>query len=165
MPAALTDWRPTVAEVASVIPQRTGDRDGDAQASFTADTVPTATQVESIVRQIQSEVATRIGAMPVALTVAPVGGTIGESPAGRVVVVGAAAQVEDSFYPDLQLGGESLAARLWERYRTLLDALAASAADLATDGTLGTAVAVPRPSAAFPDTVGAGYGTTPWERW
>lgn len=165
MPTPMTAWRPTVAEVASVIPHRTGDIDGEAQGTFTATTVPTAVQVESVIRQIQSEVATRIGDMPTPLTVAPTGGTVGESPAGRVVAVGAAAEIERAFYPDEQLGPNSPASLLAARYNELLTALIAAAADLAEDDELGTAEASPRPTAYFPDTVSYGVATTPWERW
>lgn len=129
MPVPMTAWRPTVAEVAAVIPHRTGDKEGTAQGTFTFDTVPTVEQVESVVRQIQSEVAAVIGDMPDALAAAPAGGTVGESMAGRVVILGVAADIERSFYPDLQLAGDSVAAQLAQRYRDALAALANAAVD------------------------------------
>ncbi len=151
MSAAPTDWRPAVADVAAVLAQRTGDRHGDAQATFTADTVPTSAQVAMIVGQVQAEVATRIGAMHAALaTPLVVGDGPGATPAGHVVAVGAASYVELQFYPDQQLNTDSPASALWLRYRTLLDDLARAAADLADDGVLDGAATVLLPAATFP---------------
>lgn len=167
MAAALADWRPSVQDVANLVPERTGaiaiDVGGTLvpRASFDADTLPTATQVEGLVRGVQSEVVSTVGAMPEALAVAPSGGTIGESPAGHVVALGAASLVESQFYPDLQ-GPGGPGAVLEDRYRRALTALAKAAVDLDAGTDPGDA---PRAVAHFPATVALGLATTPWEAW
>lgn len=157
MAAALEDWRPTVADVAALVPQRTSGT-----GTFDAGTTPTADQVTGLVRGVQSEVVSVIGAMPEALAAVPSGGTIGESPAGHVVALGAAALVESGFYPDLQLGGDSPAAVLESRYKTALAALARAALDIGAGLDPGDQ---PKPTGAFPNTVALGMATTFWERW
>ena len=165
--AALTAWLPTVADVANLVPTRTGaiDVDGDLvpRASFDADTTPTATQVQGLIRGVQSEVAAMVGAMPDALCVVPTGGTIGESSAGHVVALGSAALVESQFYPDMQGGGaDSPAAVLERRYLAALKALVKAANDIDAGVDPGNAGL---PVGAFPATVAMGMATTPWERW
>lgn len=163
MTAALPAWLPAVGDVANLVPYRTGDNLGNLQGTFTAATNPTATQVAGLLRGVQSEVAAVVGAMPDALALVPAGGTIGESPAGHVVALGAAALVESQFYPDLQLGGgDSPGSALDRRYRAALAALAAAANSLGTGTDPGDMV---RPVGTFPGTVGRGLATTPWERW
>ena len=162
--ADYADWRPTVADVAAIVAQRTGDPDGDARSSFRSDTTPSATQVETLIAQVQSRVATRVGVMPddLAAELVPGDGP-GSTPAGHVVALGAAALVELQFWPDMAQGGESPATQLREWYMAALDELAASAEDIRSDGELGTQPV--RPAWAFPDTVGTGRATTPWERY
>lgn len=153
-------WRPTVADIAALVAHRAGDRDGAAVASFSANSVPTASQVEALVSQVQAEVATRIGDVPTALAT-PVASNSGPggTPAGRVVALGAASYVELQFWPDLQLGGQGPAQQLWERYQVALDALVAASADIADDGVLGSDP-VMKPSYRFPDTASIGRATT-----
>jgi len=160
--ASLEAWLPTVQNVADLVPHRTGNLTGAAQGTFTTLTVPTAVQVQGLIRGVQSEVVALIGAMPDALAVVPTGGTIGESPAGHVVALGSAALVESSFYPDLQLGGDSAAAVLERRYRLALAALATAAVDLGAGTDPGDQT---KPVGSFPATVAYGLATTPWERW
>ena len=166
MAAALEAWRPTVADVAALIPERTGAENDDGKletrGTFDADTTPTADQVQALVRGVQSEVVSVVGAMPLPLTAIPPGGTIGESPAGHVVALGTAALVESGFFPDSQLGVESPAGRLEERYRTALAALLKASNEIADGGDAGD---TPKASGAFPATVPLGLATTPWERW
>ncbi len=164
MTASLEAWQPAVQDIANLVPQRTGDRDGDAQGTFTDDgaTVPSGAQVQGLVRGVQSEVLAVVGAMPEALCVVPANGTIGESPAGHVVALGAAALVESQFFPDLQAGADSAAAVLERRYRAALAALAAAVRDLDAGTDPGGR---PMASAAFPATVALGLATTPWEAW
>lgn len=164
--ASLEAWRPAVQDVANLVPQRTGaisvDDELVPRANFDADTVPTATQVAGLIRGVQSEVVSLVGDMPTALTLAPSGGTKGESPAGHVVALGAAALVESQFYPDMQLGGDSSAATLDRRYRESLKALAIAANEIGAGTDPGNR---PKPVAAFPNTVAMGLATTPWEAW
>lgn len=162
MAAAPEAWRPTVADVAALVPTRTGAVDAAGvvlRATFDATTTPTDTQVLGLIRGVQSEVIATVGAMPAALAVVPSGGTIGESPAGHVVALGAAALVESQYYPDMQLGGESPAAVLERRYRLALAALASAANDI--DGGLdpGDMVAA---VALFPALT---HAPTEFERW
>lgn len=164
--ASLEAWRPTVSDVANLVPQRTGAVDVAGElvprASFDTDTMPTATQVAGLVRGVQSEVVAVVGLMPDALCVVPEDGTIGESPAGHVVALGAAALVESQFYPDMQLGGESSVATLAARYRDALKALAKAANDIDAGADPGD---MPKAVASFPATVAYGLATTPWEQW
>ena len=164
--ATLEAWRPTAADVAALIPERTGaeNEDGtlETRGTFDADTTPTATQVDGLVRGVQSEVVSVVGTMPAALTLVPPGGTIGESPAGHVVALGTAALVESGFFPDSQLGVESPAGRLEARYRTALAALVKAANELSAGVDPGD---TPKASGAFPATVPLGLATTPWEPW
>ncbi len=161
--AALEAWRPGVGDVANLVPERTGRDDaGVPRPTFDADTVPTDVQVAGLIRGVQNEVVPLIGDMPAALCLAPAGGTIGESPAGHVVALGAAALVEAQFYPDLQLGTDSPAAMLDRRYRLALTALAKAANEINAGTDPGDQ---PLPTGAFPATVRAGMATTFWERW
>lgn len=164
--AGLEAWRPAVADVANLVPGRTGAVDVGGElvprASFDADTVPTDVQVAGLVRGVQSEVVAQVGTMPDALCVIPAGGTIGESPAGHTVALGAAALVEAQFYPDLQLGANSPAEVLELRYRTALAALVRAANEINAGADPGD---TPKPAAAFPATVAYGLATTPWEAW
>lgn len=151
-------WRPTVQDVANVVPQRTGDAQGLAQGTFTAATVPTADQVEGLIAQVQAEVLTRVGAVTDELaTPVAEGGRPAQTPAGHVVAVGAAAYVEMSFYPDLPEGATSL----WERYQALLTALVGAVApgDQPSGGGTGSERPVGA-SFAFP-----AASTTDDERW
>lgn len=165
--ATLEAWRPAVVDVANLVPERTGavDPDGpglELRGTFDPDTRPTGTQVEGIVRGVQSEVVAQVGTMPDDLCVVPSGGTIGESPAGHVVALGAAALVESQFYPDMQLGTESPGAVLERRYQAALGALVKAANDLGAGVDPGD---MAKPAASFPATVSYGLATTPWERW
>lgn len=165
--ATLEAWTPEVADVANLVPERTGavDPDGpglEQRGTFDVDTRPTAIQVQGILRGVQSEVVARVGAMPDDLCVVPSGGTIGESPAGHVVALGAAALVESQFYPDMALGTEAPGAVLERRYQAALSALVKAANDIGAGVDPGD---LAKPAASFPDTVSLGLATTPWERW
>lgn len=136
-------------------------------STFTADTLPRASQVEEMIAGVQSEVITAVGEMPAALyaptpTASGPGGP-GTSPAGHVVALGAAFMVERDFYPDQQ-GPGGPAALLWTQYQAGLKALSKAADDLDVDGDdpIGTGGL---PSWAFPDTVARGLATTHWEGW
>lgn len=160
-------WRPTVAEVAALLAQRPGDSAGAAQTSFTADTVPTATQVATIIGQVQGEVIAETGDMPAELAAVPVvGDAISASPAGNVVALGAAARVERQFFPDLQTFGDSPASQWQALYEAAKAALVKAVEDLNSDGEVGTDEAAGlMPAFAFPATVQTGLATTPWESY
>lgn len=165
MPADPALWRPTVGDVAAVIPNRTGDPNGNAQGTFTAATIPTAAQVETLITSVQGEVIHRAGPAGVvdelAVPTIPQGGP-GSTPAGHAVAVGVASYVELNFYPDLQQGSEAPAQSLWRRYQWILDNLFG-----ADPTTTGTEPARPVRDAdwAFPAAVETGKGTTLWERF
>lgn len=166
MAAALEAWRPSVPDVANLVPERTGAVDPTTgnmapKPSFDADTTPTDVQVAGLVRGVQSEVVARIGAMPAELAVVPAGGTIGESPAGHVVALGAAALVESQFYPDMQ-GPDGPGTVLERRYQAALSALAKAANDIDAGADPGD---MPHARGLFPATVALGLATTPWEPW
>lgn len=166
MAASPEAWRPDVQSVANLVPTRTGAADAAGvvpRGTFDADTEPTADQVAGLIRGVQSEVMTLVGAMPDVLAAIPSGGTIGESPAGHVVALGAASLVEAQFYPDMQgSGADAPAAVLERRYKTALAALATAAKEINAGQDPGDP---PRPVGTFPDTVAWGRGTSEWERW
>lgn len=158
-------WRPTVKDVADVVPTRTAEPGGGPGATFTALTLPTDNQVEGLIAGIQSEVATAVGDVPVELTVpmatASGPGGPGTSPAGHVVALGAGFMVERDFYPDAQ-GPGGPAALLWQQYQAALKALSAAVDAIGGGADPGDAL---MPSWSFPDTVARGLATTPWDRW
>lgn len=102
---------PTQADVAAVIPHRTGDATGVVTETFGATTVPTDAQVTNVIAKLGDEVTAEVGAVAASL----------EGFWRWVVTLGAAAQVEQSFYPD-QDGVEAL----WKRYRENLKRLKAA---------------------------------------
>lgn len=155
--AALEAWRPSVADVAALVPSRVAPG-----ITFSSSTKPTDLQVEGLIRGVQNEVVPFVGTMPDELCLVPSGGTIGESPAGHVVALGAAALVEGQFFPDLQLGADSPVILLNNRYQAALKALAKAAYEIAEGQAPGDA---PKPVGAFPATVRSGMATTFWERW
>lgn len=154
-----------MAEIAALLAQRPGDSAGEAQTSFTVDTVPTDTQVAIIIGQVQGEVIAETGDMPAALATVPVAGDpVSASPAGNVVALGTAARVERQFFPDMQTFGESPAAQWQALYDRALPALVKAVEELRAGEVIGTDdSSVLLPSWAFPDTVSYGVGTTPWE--
>lgn len=160
-------WRPTVAEVAALVAQRPGDAAGLAQTSFTASTIPTATQVTTIIGQVQGEVIAETGDMPLQLATVPVAGdAISASPAGNVVALGAAARVERQFFPDLQTFGDSPASQWQSLYEAAKTALVKAVEDLNSDGVIGEDEAEERlPAYLFPAAVEYGYGTSTFERF
>jgi hypothetical protein len=105
---------PTQADVAAVIPQRTGDVNGVVTETFGATTVPTDAQVTNIIAKIAGEVTAEVGAVSAAL----------EDFWRWVVTLGAAAQTEQSFWPDQ----ENHADDLWARFRENLERLRKAAA-------------------------------------
>ena len=155
MPTLRSAWAPSVQDVANLVPHRTGDPDGAAQGTFTATTVPTAAQVQGLIRQVQSEVEAEVGdELPPELTGAPAGGTVGEGPAGHVVALGAASYVETQFY-----GTSPNDDALWPRFLRALAALRAGASGITSGGDVGSQLGA---SYAFPDLLGTGVGASWW---
>lgn len=63
--AVLTDaWKPALTDVAALVPTRTIDSSGVQQNTFTASTIPTATQVSVYITQIVAEVVGVAGEIP-----------------------------------------------------------------------------------------------------
>lgn len=105
---------PSAQDIADVIPRRPND-DGLARAAFTADTVPTAAQADRIGLSYAVDVASRLGGqVPPAYN----------AQARRVAALGAAAQIELSFYPEGQ-DRSGTAQALFARYDAALTSLAA----------------------------------------
>jgi len=142
-------WEATPDAVALVIPQRTGDITGLARGVFSAATVPTLAQVQLILDSVAAEVAAFAGTNPsgVALAMATWASSIG-----------AAAQIELSFFPDESMASTGPAAVLDKRFHDLLVEIEQV---LASGGAAGPAPA----RWSFPATVETGAGTTSWERF
>lgn len=137
--ATPAQWTPSVDDVAALIPQRTGDPTGAAQTTFTATTVPTATQVANIIGQVVNEVAGTVGVVP---DNDPGGPGVRASlidMAKRVVALGAAAEVETSFYPDQNVGGMGIGAVLYARYKDALKGLLSGVQTVLGGGAPGSA--------------------------
>lgn len=158
-------WRPTVAEIAALLAQRPGDSAGVAQTSFGVDTVPTATQVATIIGQVQGEVIAETGDMPAELVVVPVAGDpLSASPAGNVVALGAAARVERQFFPDLQSFGTSVASQWHDDYTAAKAALVKAVETLRAGDVIGTdEVEALLGGWSFPAALQTGRGTSTWE--
>lgn len=171
MATPTASWRPTVAEVANVIAQRTGDASGNAQGTFTTATSPSADQVDQLISQVQGEMIAVLGDVPALLATPPVaGGSPGSTSAGMCCAVGAASYVELQFYPDLQMGTAPIAEQLWQRYQIGLKHLREATMAIAAGGEIGAGQpanttgswAFPATTAQVPD----GIPVTTWlERW
>lgn len=93
-----SNYRPTVADVGAILRTRTKTATGDELGTFTADTRPTAVQVGLLIDQALGDVAIEVGEdIPEALWPA----------AKRVVALGAAVQVELTFFPEQIQPGRS----------------------------------------------------------
>lgn len=121
-------WTPTPAEVHAVIPQRVGG------GAFSEATIPTKTQVEAVIADVVAEVVAEAGPFDSTVVVNPAAGiddqvTVADL-ANRAATLGAASQIEDSFFPEQQTsvgpygveqdGGNQ---HLFARYRRALDLL------------------------------------------
>lgn len=113
-------WKPSVARVAGVIPQRVTDETGMPLASFTASTVPSDTQVQGQIDTITSEIAAVVGAIPESLA----------EFARGTAALGAAALVEQSFFSGEQGNFSTLDAR----YNAALERLRGAAEDVRSTG-------------------------------
>ncbi|MDQ2826106.1 MAG: hypothetical protein M3Y04_03945, partial [Actinomycetota bacterium] len=148
LPVDRAPWRPSAADVANLIPQRTGDQSGRASGAFSSATVPTDTQVSNLIAGTANEVIAVVGATPDAVIA---------TMAAHVTAVGTAAYVESGFYPDENTTGQGPAAQLLVRFQWLLAEL-----KLAARGE-GDIAGPPEPLWSFPAAVETGAGTTTWE--
>lgn len=100
-------WAPQVQDVADWLPRRTTDGSGLAAGTFTDETVPNAGQVSRIITSVVGQVAAALPDLPPALY----------APATRLAALGAAAQIELSFYPESQV---DVARPLWDQFAAML---------------------------------------------
>ena len=166
MTTTAADWRPVTADVAAIIPMRPGEDDaGNPRPDFSPNSRPTSAQVANVIVMVQAEVIGETGTMPDALVVpADVAAGVASSPAGRVVALGAASYVELSFFPDLQLSGDSPASVLMRRYLDARAALLRTVAAIRAGSAVGDGMAsAASPAWHFPAAVESGVGSTPWD--
>lgn len=126
-----SDWRPSVADVGAILRARTKDTTGTELGTFTADTRPTAAEVELIIAQALSDVELEVGEeLPDRL----------HDTARRTVALGAAVTIELSYWPEQVALGRSPYAQLLALYQGsaghpgALARLTAALAETGTDG-------------------------------
>lgn len=137
-----------MADVAALIPQRTGDQTGRASGAFSATTVPTDVQVANLIAGTANEVTAVVGSNPDAAISAM---------AAHVTAVGTASYVESGFYPDENTTAQGPAAQLLVRFQWLVAELKSAARG---DGDV---AGPPAPLWQFPAALETGYGTSTWE--
>jgi hypothetical protein len=125
-----SDWAPTVADVGALVRSRTTERGVTGEAgTFTANTRPTASQVDELIEKAVGRVAEKVGAdLPSVLWDA----------AGDVAALRAAMLVELSFFGDQISQGRSPYNELRAEFRDGLDALVSAKKDLGADAAAGT---------------------------
>lgn len=131
-------WTPAAGDVHEVIPRRH-------PGGFTVGTTPTVTEVESVATGIVSELEALLGGVLVPDEHADF--------ANLVASVGAAAEVERSFFPDAAGVPGSVYEHLADRYEDLRASLLAIVAGIATPGEDGATVSH-APRGVFPEPVG-----------
>lgn len=151
MPTA--DWLPPVAAVGAVLRSRTKDDEGVEMGTFTPDTRPTGDQTSELIDQAQADVAAEVGDVPEVLWPA----------ARRVTALGAALQVELTYFPEQVATGRSPYEQLRDQYRDALTRLTAQVGEVNSGDVLGTGDDPGMPSYGFPENLGGmiGNGT----RW
>lgn len=113
-PGAETDplnisWRPSLAEVAALLRTRTKDNMGTELGTFTADTRPTAAEVEQLTSLATAHVASRVGLEPCRTAL--------ESRARGLAALYTAMLIELSYFPE-QVGTD---VSPYNQYRDLFD--------------------------------------------
>lgn len=136
-----TPYRPTVADVAVFIRSRTKGKLTEEQNTFTADTIPTATQVEKFIDVSERHIARAVGEVPITLL----------PDAKDVVAVCAAAQIELSYFPEQIRTDKSPFIHLREQCQMMLAELAKAVDDLTGDGVIDGSELSLSPAAAFPE--------------
>lgn len=113
-------WVATVDDVGAIIRSRTTSASGEETGTFTGETRPTTDQAEGIIESIAGEIAAEVGSVPAEL----------EDLAGSVNALGAAAQIELTYYPEQQDNGPY--DRLNARFEKALARLRAGVASAGT---------------------------------
>ncbi len=124
MPVTPPAWSPTVAAVGALLRARTKTTDGVEAGTFTADTRPTAAQVQELIEIAAGDVS---AAVEEYLVISSDGNTIIEeyaySAASGSTVVKAAMLVELSYFPEQVATGRSPYDQLMELYNQRLSHL------------------------------------------
>lgn len=86
------DWAPTVRDVGALLRSRTRDTNGNELGTFTRDTRPTDTQVVELIDMAAADLVDAVGTddLPVRF----------RESASRVVTIGAALEVELTYFPE-----------------------------------------------------------------
>src|SRR5215467_1885519 len=115
MSTTAPDLSCTVDDVAAIIRARTKDKSGNEIGTFNADTRPTDVQCQQAIAHAVVMVHTKVG-------------YVGDSCAGLgkgVVALGAAAEIERSYFPEQSRSDRSIYLYLVTEYDKALDGLAA----------------------------------------
>lgn len=132
----VSDYTPDPNDVAVLLRSRTGDSGGNEAGIFTDSTTPTRAQVESQIKDVVDEVYPKFGQdIPDAL------GSEKDAlrrTAKRAVVLGAAALVEISFFPEQVATGRSPYKLHQERYEKAVKDVERGVADIAAGDEPGT---------------------------
>lgn len=120
--ADLDHLKPTLEDVAALIHSRTKDQYDKLLGTFTAETRPTAVQVQDLIDRSARVVSLELGVPHSRM------GDLSEQ-AKAVVAVRAAWQIEVSFFPNQVEGSDSAASNLREMYESDLALLGVAARD------------------------------------
>lgn len=126
-------WTPTLEDVGSILRSRTKDAQGNELGTFSSETRPTASQVNRIIRDVVSHLATRFGNTLTADQ---------QEAAQHVAKLGAAMMIEISFYPEQIQSGRSPYEHLRLLYRDARTELEQALEDIGVD-VMGTGVGHP----------------------
>ena len=125
-------WTPVAADVHAVLASR-ASIDG-----FTAETRPTAEEVDLVIDKVAFDVVAALGDADLSRVMnpsAPVGDRVTLADlASKVVTIGAAAEVERSFFPEQQVDHEAETS-LFRQFRESLTRLTAAASLVLSGGT------------------------------
>ncbi len=131
-PVLSADYRPDVSDVAVLMRARTRDRVGN-EGTFTADTRPTAAEVDHLVTLVTGAVRSQIGGPDIPPVLA--------DEARMVIAYGVAQLVEQSYFPE-QNDGEGPAARFGRLYDTALASLAKNQASYSSAARAGGGMSI-----------------------
>lgn len=144
----MIDWLPSPADVGSVLRARTKDKAGNEIGTFGDTTRPTGDQVQDIIDSIVADIDAQVASVPEEV----------QPFARSVAKMGAACQVELTYFPEQIRSGRSAYAEMVKWYDAALLRLIKQANDINTGTILGDEVAYP--SFVFPDqNVLVGYNT------
>jgi hypothetical protein len=137
---AVSQWTPAAADIAALIPSRTLNSSGDTVGTFDGTTIPTASQVASVITIKTGEITTQVGDIPTS----PVDLT---GAAKACATLGAAALVELGFFDD---DNGKRYSELNTEYQAALMSLARAVGQVRNDGSIDPAGEVLKPTYAFP---------------